>query len=113
MAASIKAPKLGWSTDPLSLVEWKAKEGDRIEQGSVVLVITSEKITSDVKAEASGYLHILVEAGNETPIGSTVGLIAETKEELEAVQKESPKETSTTAAEAKEAPPAAAAPARA
>lgn len=113
MAVPIKAPKLGWSTDPLSLVEWKAKEGDRIEQDSVVLVITAEKITSDVKAEASGYLHILVEAGNETPIGSTVGLIAETKEELEAIQKEAPKETGTTAAEVKEASPAEAAPVQA
>jgi len=113
MAVPIKAPKLGWSTDPLSLVEWKAKEGDQIEQGSVVLVITAEKITSDVKAEASGYLHILVGEGNEAPIGSTVGLIAETKEELEAIQKEAPKETGTTAAEVKEAPPAEAAPAQA
>jgi len=113
MAVPIKSPKLGWSTDPLSLVEWKAKEGDQIEQGSVVLVITAEKITSDVKAEASGYLHILVGEGNEAPIGSTVGLIAETKEELEAIQKEAPKETGTTAAEVKEAPPAEAAPAQA
>jgi len=106
MAVPIIAPKLGWSTDPLTLVEWKTKEGNRIEQGSVVLVITAEKITSDVEAEASGYLHILVEEGNEAPIGSTVGLIAETKEELEAIQRETPKEISTTAAEAKEAPPA-------
>ena len=113
MAVPIKAPKLGWSTDPLSLVEWKAKEGDRIEQGSVVLVITAEKITSDVEAEASGYLHILVEEGNEAPIGSAVGLIVETKEELEVIQKESPKEISTTVAESKEAPPAEAAPVQA
>jgi len=113
MAVSITAPKLGWSTEPLTLVEWKAKEGDRIEQGSVVLVITAEKITSDVEAEASGYLHILVKEGNEAPIGSTVGLIAETKEELKAIQKESPTEISTTVAEVKEAPPAEATPVQA
>ena len=105
MAVSIAIPKLGWGTEPLTLVEWKAKEGNWIEQGDIVLVVTTEKITSDVEAEASGYLHIVVEEGNEAPIGSAVGLIAETKEELEAIQKEPPKETITTVAESKETPP--------
>ena len=105
MAVSIAIPKLGWGTDALKLVEWKAKEGNWIEQGDIVLVITTEKITSDVEAEASGYLHILVEEGNEAPIGSAVGLIAKTKEELEVIQREPPKEIITTVAESKEAPP--------
>ena len=113
MAVSIAIPKLGWGTEPLRLVEWKAKEGSWIEQGDIVLVVTTEKITSDVEAEASGYLHILVEEGNEAPIGSTVGLIAKTKEELEAIQREPPKEIITTAVESKEAPPAEATPVQA
>ena len=110
MTVPITAPKLGWATEPVELVEWKAKEGDRIEQGSTVLVVTTGKITSDVEAEASGYLHILLEEGNEAPIGSTVGLIAETKEELEKVQKESLKEIVTSATESKETPAEAASP---
>ena len=105
MAVSVMIPKLGWGTEPLKLVEWKAKEGDRVEQGNVVLEVTTEKITSDVEAEASGYLHILVEEGNEASIGSVVGLIAQTKEELEVIQRERPKEIVTTAAESKEASP--------
>ena len=59
MAVSIALPKLGWGTEPITLVEWKAREGDRVEQGSTVLVITTGKITSDVETEASGHLHIL------------------------------------------------------
>jgi len=105
MAVSIAIPKLGWGTEPLRLVEWKAREGNWIEQGDVVLVITTEKITSDVEAEASGYLHILVEEGNEAPIGSAVGLIVKTKEELEITQREPPKEIAPTVAESKETPP--------
>jgi len=112
MAVSIAIPKLGWGTEPLTLVEWKAKEGDQIEQGDIVLVITAEKITSDVEAEASGYLHILVEEGNEAPIGSAVGLIVKTKEELKALQREPPKELITTVTEFKEAPPAETGPAQ-
>ena len=105
MAVSVGVPKLGWGTEPLKLVEWKAKEGDWIEQGNIVLEVTTEKITSDVEAEISGYLHILVEEGNEAPIGSVVGLIAKTKEELEVIQRERPKEIITTVAASKEAPP--------
>ena len=106
MAVSIAIPKLGWGTEPLRLVEWKAKEGNWIEQGDVVLVITTEKITSDVEAEASGYLHVLVEEGNEAPIGSAVGLIVKTKEELETIQREPPKAITPTVHESKETPPA-------
>jgi len=95
MAVQILMPKLGMSTAPLTLVEWKAKEGDSVEQGNVVLVVETEKIRYDVEAEASGFLHILVvEEGQEVPIGTVVGLIAETKEELEVLRKETlaPKE---------------------
>ena len=88
MAAKILMPKLGMSTAPLTLVEWKAKEGERIEKGNIVMVVETEKIRHDVEAEASGFLHILVEEGQEVPIGTVAGLIAETKEELEALRKE-------------------------
>jgi len=76
------------STAPLTLVEWKAKEGDRVEKGNIVMVVETEKIRYDVEAEASGFLHILVEEEQEVPIGTVAGLIAETKEELEALRKE-------------------------
>ncbi|GAI79330.1 unnamed protein product, partial [marine sediment metagenome] len=62
-----------------------------------------EKIRHDVEAETSGFLHILVEEEQEVPIGTVAGLIAETKEELAALQKGMPKEAITAAAEVKEA----------
>lgn len=77
MATPIIVPKLGMSTEPIALVEWKFKEGDRVEKGNVVLVVETEKIRYDVEAEASGFLHILQQAGTEAPIGSTAGLISD------------------------------------
>jgi len=106
MATKILMPKLGMSTAPLTLVEWKAKEGDRIEKGNVVMVVETEKIRHDVEAEASGFLHILVEEGQEVAIGTVAGVIAETKEELAALQKGKPKEAIKAAAEVKETAPA-------
>ena len=104
MAAYIAIPKLGQITTEATLVEWKAKEGDWVEKGSVVLEIETEKIKSDIEAEASGFLHILVEEGIKAPVGRVVGLIAETREELEALQKEPPREIFTTAGEVEEMP---------
>ena len=112
MAVQILMPKLGMSTAPLTLVEWKAKEGESVEQGNVVLVVETEKIRHDIEAEVSGFLHILVKEGQEVPIGTVVGVIAKTKEELAGLQKEKPK-GATKAAEVKEAPPTEAAEAEA
>lgn len=104
MAVEIKIPQLGRSMQKPTLVEWKVKEGDRAEQGSSILVIESEKIRNDIEAEISGFLHILVEEGNQAAVGSVVGFIAETKEELAALQKERPRGKPAPVAEPKEAP---------
>jgi pyruvate dehydrogenase E2 component (dihydrolipoamide acetyltransferase)/2-oxoglutarate dehydrogenase E2 component (dihydrolipoamide succinyltransferase) len=88
MAVQIVAPKLGMSMSDVTMVEWKTKEGEVVEKGSVVLVIETEKTEWNVEATASGFLHILVQEGMKAKIGEVVGLIAETKEELEKLQKE-------------------------
>jgi len=85
---------------------------ESVKQGNVVLVVETEKIRHDVEAETSGFLHILVDEGQEVAIGTVVGVIAKTKEELAALQKEKPKGATKTA-EVKEAPPAEAAQAEA
>jgi pyruvate dehydrogenase E2 component (dihydrolipoamide acetyltransferase) len=104
MAVQIVAPKLGMSMSDVMMVEWKVKEGEKVEKGTVVLVIETEKTEWNVEAGASGFLHILVEEGAKAKIGQVVGLIAETKEEFEKLQKETPPQA--LAAEVKGVPPA-------
>lgn len=94
MAARIILTRITTALEPLTLVEWKVKEDDRVEKGNVILVAETVGIRHDIEAEASGFLHVLVNEGNEAPIGTVAGLIAETKEELEVLRKETlaPKE---------------------
>ena len=106
MTVQVKIPQLGKSLQKPVLVEWKVKEGDWVEQGGSVLVIETEKIRNDIEAEASGYVHILVEEGNETGVSSVVAYITETKEELAALQKEKPAVALAAVVEPEEAPPA-------
>ncbi len=86
MAVNITIPKLGMSVDEVNLVEWKVEEGDRVEQGDVVLVVETQKTEWNVEAEGSGFVHILIEGGNKAGIGTVVGLIAQTQEELASLQ---------------------------
>lgn len=90
MLANITIPKLGVNVTEFRLVEWKAKEGDWVENGNIVLQIETEKTQWDVEAEISGFLHILIAEGNKAEVGTVVGVLAETNEELKEVQRESP-----------------------
>ena len=90
MVTNIAIPKLGFTMVDATLTQWKAKEGDWVEKGSVVLVIEGEKSSWDIEAEGSGFLHIVVQERNKALVGEVVGIICETKEELEKVQKEAP-----------------------
>jgi hypothetical protein len=72
--------------DILKLVEWKAEEGAEIKQGDVVLIAESDKSTHDIEAEANGFLHIVVPAGEKAMVNTVVGVIASTKDELVALR---------------------------
>jgi pyruvate dehydrogenase E2 component (dihydrolipoamide acetyltransferase) len=89
MIAQVVIPRVGVNVTEFRLVEWKAKEGDLVEKGSAVLQIETEKTQWEVEAEISGLLHILLEAGKKAPVGEVVGAIAETREELQKLQKDS------------------------
>lgn len=78
-------PKLGAYTEDVLLSEWLAEEGEQVVAGAVVLEMETDKTTAEVEAEESGWLHRLVEAGEKVPIGAHVGLIAETREQYEAL----------------------------
>jgi pyruvate dehydrogenase E2 component (dihydrolipoamide acetyltransferase) len=106
LAEEINIPKLGMSMKEATLVEWKFSEGDQVNEGDVVLVIETAKTTWEITALASGFLHIAVEAGSKQNVGTVVGLIAATKEELAALQEEGVLATSAEA-EVRAAPQAA------
>ncbi|MBI4776854.1 MAG: 2-oxo acid dehydrogenase subunit E2 [Deltaproteobacteria bacterium] len=115
MAVPIHVPKLGMTMKEGLIVEWRAKEGDWIEKKGIVLVIETEKITYEVEAPGAGFLHILLGRGNKADVGTVIGLLAGTEEELKQVQVEQPSGAVAEAAEppktaAAKAPPKARAP---
>jgi pyruvate/2-oxoglutarate dehydrogenase complex dihydrolipoamide acyltransferase (E2) component len=78
-------PKLGAYTEDVLLTEWLVGEGEEVAAGAAVFELETDKTTAEVQAETAGWVHRLVAAGDTVPIGASVGLIAESREEYEAL----------------------------
>lgn len=81
MAVTVTIPKLGVEMESARIDHWVRKEGEWVEEGEVLLVIETEKVTFEVEAATTGYLHIIGEAGKEYKIGELLAMITEDKEE--------------------------------
>lgn len=90
MARDIAIPKLGMTMKEAKVVAWMFSEGDRVEKGQVVMQVETAKVTHDVEAQESGFLHILVPPGETHPVGAAVGQLAETETELAELQAQTP-----------------------
>ena len=77
MSIQVLMPKIGLTMTEGKVVEWKKKEGDRVEKGEALFVFETEKTTFEVEAPESGILSgILVKVDETVPVGAVVGLIA-------------------------------------
>ena len=89
MIHDIFMPALSSTMTEGKIVEWTKSPGDKVEKGETVLVVESDKADMDVESFNEGYLAvILVEAGQEAPVGSAIALVAETEAEIEEAKKQ-------------------------
>jgi pyruvate dehydrogenase E2 component (dihydrolipoamide acetyltransferase) len=70
-------PKLGQAMTEGTVQQWHRKNGERIEQGQLLLTIETDKATFDIEAPASGTVHILVPEGQEVRVGTVIGEIGD------------------------------------
>ena len=85
VAQPVIMPKLGAYTDDVRLTQWLVDEGQEVGPGDVVFELETDKATTEVEAETSGWVHQLVAVDETVAIGTTVALIAETREEYAAL----------------------------
>jgi pyruvate dehydrogenase E2 component (dihydrolipoamide acetyltransferase) len=84
MIHDIFMPALSSTMTEGKIISWAKSPGDKVEKGETVVVVESDKADMDVESFYEGYLAtILVEAGQEAPVGSAIALIAETEAEIE------------------------------
>lgn len=82
-------PKLGMYLEDVRLTAWLKGEGDEVRAGEVLFTLETDKAEADVEAEASGWLHHLLQVDSMVPIGGEVGVIVTTREEYDALVSES------------------------
>src|SRR5262245_9768942 len=61
MAAPVVVPRLGWSMEEGTLLEWLKQDGDLVRPGEPLFVLESEKAAEQVEAIDGGILHIAPE----------------------------------------------------
>lgn len=69
-------PKMDMDQETVTIIEWLKKEGDKVEKGEPVIVIETDKITSEVEAPANGKLaRVLYKENEEAPVTKAVAYI--------------------------------------
>jgi pyruvate dehydrogenase E2 component (dihydrolipoamide acetyltransferase) len=78
MAHEIVMPRLGWSTEEGTLIEWLKKDGDTVRTGDLVCVIESDKAQVEVESFEAGVLRIPADSpapGAKVPVGTLLGYV--------------------------------------
>ncbi|ADP18206.1 2-oxo acid dehydrogenase subunit E2 [Achromobacter sp. SD115] len=66
-------PKLGLTMTEGMLIEWSVAAGDQVKAGDPLFVVETDKVASEIAAEADGLIgEILVPAGVTVPVGAVV-----------------------------------------
>lgn len=94
MIRDIFMPALSSTMTEGKIVSWAKSPGDKVEKGETILVVESDKADMDVESFHDGYLAtILVPEGEQAPVGSAIGLLAETEAEIETAKEQASTKT--------------------
>ena len=97
MIHDIFMPALSSTMTEGKIVDWTKSPGDKVEKGETVVVVESDKADMDVESFYEGYLAtILVDVGQEAPVGAAIALIAETEAEIETAKQQGASSKSST-----------------
>lgn len=76
-------PKFGFTQEESEIVEWAVKEGDIVEQGDVLAVVTTDKVSMEVESPESGVVAGLqYKVGDIVPVTKIIAYILRPGESL-------------------------------
>ena len=76
-STAVLMPKIGQAMAEGTVLQWHYQDGERVEQGAVLVTIETDKATYDLEAPVSGTLHIYVSEGQEVAVSTVIGEIGE------------------------------------
>ncbi len=76
MKVEVLLPQWGMGMSGGTVVEWKKKVGDAVEEGEHLADIEAEKATQELEAPATGIIHeIRVQENEEAPVRTVLAII--------------------------------------
>jgi pyruvate dehydrogenase E2 component (dihydrolipoamide acetyltransferase) len=86
MPNNIVMPRLGWTMESGTLVEWFKQDGEEVQAGELLFAVETDKAIQEIEALDSGILHIPAESpmGQDAPVGALLGYILAPGEALPA-----------------------------
>lgn len=106
--SDILIPNFGESITTATVAAWHKNAGDTVAKGDTLVTLETDKVSTDLEADESGVLEILVPEGAEAPIGAALGRISSADGTAAAPEKEEapvpPEPEKTTAPETREEP---------
>ena len=83
MSVTIEMPKLSDTMSVGTVVKWHKNVGDQVSNGDILAEIETDKATMELENFDDGILlKILVEEGEEAPIGSPLAFVGEAGEDV-------------------------------
>ncbi|MDH3427656.1 MAG: biotin/lipoyl-binding protein, partial [Gemmatimonadota bacterium] len=105
MATKVVMAQLSPTMEEGKLVEWKVKEGDRVEAGDLLAEVETDKANMDIEALNGGVVRaLLASEGDLVEVGALIGVIAEPDEDISALLATVPARSSAPAASGEPAP---------
>lgn len=74
--SDILIPNFGESITTATVAVWHKNAGDPVAKGDTLVTLETDKVSTDLEADESGMLEILVPEGAEAPIGAVLGRIS-------------------------------------
>ena len=86
--SDILIPNFGESITTATVAAWHKYAGDPVAKGDTLVTLETDKVSTDLEADESGVLEILVPEGAEAPIGAALGRISSADGTAAAPEKE-------------------------
>ncbi len=75
MSFEVIIPNAGESVTSANVAQWHVADGATVAKGDVLLTIETDKVSSELEAEESGVIQIIVAEGEEVAIGTVIAKI--------------------------------------
>jgi pyruvate dehydrogenase E2 component (dihydrolipoamide acetyltransferase) len=85
MPTEVIMPRLGWDMKVGSVAEWLKRDGDSVEMGETICMITGDKATTELEAPERGVLRLAPRSpavGEEVPVGTVLAYLVAPGESL-------------------------------